>query len=160
MIGVEEDSADPYLPYDGGGDTIPLHELSGRGTSLSDRPRTETLIADNRYTCISLYARASCVLSECVGARLLTGDSFSHALIGVCLLLHQWERVCCNALIITCCICNRCKNAHNATVHSSLTLMHAVCCFLCALSELKCDFFIYMIPCDMRVFCACVCVCC
>ncbi|XP_067303298.1 H(+)/Cl(-) exchange transporter 3 isoform X3 [Pseudorasbora parva] len=35
MIGVEEDSADPYLPYDGGGDTIPLQELSGRGSNYA-----------------------------------------------------------------------------------------------------------------------------
>ncbi len=28
----EEDAADPYLPYDGGGDTIPLQEIPKRGT--------------------------------------------------------------------------------------------------------------------------------
>uniref|UniRef100_A0A671N5Y2 Chloride channel protein n=1 Tax=Sinocyclocheilus anshuiensis TaxID=1608454 RepID=A0A671N5Y2_9TELE len=31
----EEDSADPYLPYDGGGDAIPLQELSGRGSNYA-----------------------------------------------------------------------------------------------------------------------------
>ena len=29
----EDAAADPYLPYDGGGDTIPLHEITDRGTS-------------------------------------------------------------------------------------------------------------------------------
>lgn len=28
----EDAAADPYLPYDGGGDTIPLQEISKRGT--------------------------------------------------------------------------------------------------------------------------------
>lgn len=28
----EDAAADPYLPYDGGGDAIPLQEISGRGT--------------------------------------------------------------------------------------------------------------------------------
>ena len=27
----EDAAADPYLPYDGGGDTIPLQEISKRG---------------------------------------------------------------------------------------------------------------------------------
>lgn len=28
----EDAAADPYLPYDGGGDTIPLQEIPRRGT--------------------------------------------------------------------------------------------------------------------------------
>ncbi|XP_007238456.3 H(+)/Cl(-) exchange transporter 3 isoform X2 [Astyanax mexicanus] len=32
---MEEDSADPYLPYDGGGDTIPLQEISRRGSNYA-----------------------------------------------------------------------------------------------------------------------------
>lgn len=28
----EDAAADPYLPYDGGGDTIPLQEIPKRGT--------------------------------------------------------------------------------------------------------------------------------
>ncbi|KTF95454.1 hypothetical protein cypCar_00032961 [Cyprinus carpio] len=31
----EQDSADPYVPYDGGGDAIPLQELSGRGSNYA-----------------------------------------------------------------------------------------------------------------------------
>lgn len=30
----EDPAADPYLPYDGGGDTIPLQEIPKRGTPL------------------------------------------------------------------------------------------------------------------------------
>lgn len=29
-----DDPSDPYLPYDGGGDTIPLRELHKRGKSI------------------------------------------------------------------------------------------------------------------------------
>ncbi|XP_055051123.1 H(+)/Cl(-) exchange transporter 3 isoform X2 [Misgurnus anguillicaudatus] len=32
---MEEDSADPYLPYDGGGDTIPLHEIRKKGSNYA-----------------------------------------------------------------------------------------------------------------------------
>lgn len=31
---MEDESADPYLPYDGGGDTIPLQEIRMRGNDL------------------------------------------------------------------------------------------------------------------------------
>lgn len=31
----EDAAADPYLPYDGGGDTIPLQEIPRRGNDTS-----------------------------------------------------------------------------------------------------------------------------
>lgn len=34
----EDAAADPYLPYDGGGDTIPLQEIPRRGNDTSPPP--------------------------------------------------------------------------------------------------------------------------
>uniref|UniRef100_A0A672LP79 Chloride channel protein n=1 Tax=Sinocyclocheilus grahami TaxID=75366 RepID=A0A672LP79_SINGR len=42
----DADSADPYLPYDGGGDAIPLQELSGRGTALFTGASISTHLLD------------------------------------------------------------------------------------------------------------------
>lgn len=49
----EDAAADPYLPYDGGGDTIPLQEIPRRGTphplfSFSPFPPIPSFLGDDR----------------------------------------------------------------------------------------------------------------